>query len=211
VPPVRPRTITAPVSGRRSQSNDAVIPPAAHSRSGSSSGAFVIQPRLDHAIGPRTRLSQNLSAAGLTPARCILRIETLNADANESDKLGLAKGAQVHVPESVSEADGSPITYSRMVFPADRLPDLPRAPAAEASVTAALARVGVDDYRRLWTRLTAERPGAMIARHLRMREASPALRSESLDIGADGRPICYGVSWFCSEWVQLVVDRSSFP
>jgi DNA-binding GntR family transcriptional regulator len=37
------------------------------------------------------------------------------------------------------------------------------------------------------------------------------LRSESLDADADGRPVEYGVAWFCSERVQLVVDRSSFP
>ena len=98
-------------------------------------GAFVTPPRLDYAIGPRTRFSQNLTATGHTPARQILRIETVNA----------------------------------------------------------------------------ERPGAMIACHLRMSETSPVLRSDSLDTDADGQPICYGISWFCSERVQLVVDRSSFP
>ena len=51
----------------------------------------------------------------------------------------------------------------------------------------------------------------MIARHLRMPETSPVLRSESLDADAEGHPVGYGTSWFCSERVQLVVDRSSFP
>jgi GntR family phosphonate transport system transcriptional regulator len=174
-------------------------------------GAFVTQPRLDYAIGPRTRFSQNLSATGLTPARRILRIETVNADDNECMRLDLKKASQVHVTESISEANGTPVTYSRMAFPAERLPTLPQALAEQATITAALAAVGVADYQRLWTRLSAERPGAMIARHLRMREASPVLRSESLDVDAEGRPVCYGVSWFCSERVQLVVDRSSFP
>ena len=44
-----------------------------------------------------------------------------------------------------------------------------------------------------------------------MPETSPVLRSESLDADAGGRPVEYGISWFCSERVQLVVDRSSFP
>jgi GntR family phosphonate transport system transcriptional regulator len=51
----------------------------------------------------------------------------------------------------------------------------------------------------------------MIARHLRLPETSPVLRSESLDIDSDDRPVEYGVTWFCSERVQLVVDRTSFP
>jgi GntR family phosphonate transport system transcriptional regulator len=174
-------------------------------------GAFVTQPRLDYAIGPRTRFSQNLTAAGHTPERHLLRIETLAADAAERRHLALPKNAQVTVAESVSHADGIPVTYSRMVFPAARLPDLPQALRDAPSVTAALARCGVADYHRLWTRLTAERPGVLIARHLRMPETSPVLRSESLDADAEGRPVEYGISWFCSERVQLVVDRSSFP
>jgi len=174
-------------------------------------GAFVTQTRLDYAIGPRTRFSRNLTATGHTPGRRLLRIETLAADATERRHLGLAEGALVHVTESISQADGVPITYSRMAFPAARLPGLPEALRAAPSITAALALCGVADYQRLWTRLTAERPGAMIARHLRMAETSPVLKSESLDIDADGHPIEYGIAWFCSERVQLVVDRTSFP
>jgi GntR family phosphonate transport system transcriptional regulator len=173
-------------------------------------GAFVTQARLDYAIGPRTRFSQNLTAAGHAPARHLLRIETLAADATERRHLALPRGAQVHIAESVSHADGVPVTYKRMAFPAARLPTLPQALRDAPSITAALAHCGIADYQRLWTRLTAERPGAMIARHLRMPESNPVLRSESLDVGAMGEPVEYGISWFCSERIQLVVDRSSF-
>lgn len=173
-------------------------------------GAFVTATRLDYAIGPRTRFSQNLAAAGQTPARSFLRIETLPADATERARLGLPDGACVHVAESVSQADGVPLAYSRMAFPADRLPALPEALRAVSSVTAALARCGVADYHRLWTRLTAERPAAMIARHLRMPESRPVLRAESLNANTGGQPVEYGIAWFCSDRVQLVVDRSSF-
>lgn len=174
-------------------------------------GAFVTQTRLDYAIGPRTRFSQNLTAAGHTPERHLLRIETVTADATERRHLQLPKGGQVHVTESVSHADGVPVTYSRTAFPATRLSDLPQALREEPSITAALARCGIADYQRLWTRLTAERPGVMIARHLHMPETSPVLRSESLDADAGDHPVGYGTAWFCSARVQLVVDRSSFP
>ena len=174
-------------------------------------GAFVTQARLDYAIGPRTRFSQNLTAAGHTSERHLLRIETLAADTTERRHLALAKGAQVHVAESFSRSDGVPVAYKRMAFPADRLPGLPQALRDAPSVTAALAGCGIADYQRLWTRLTAERPGAIIARHLHMPETSPVLRSESLDADITGVPVEYGIAWFCSERIQLVVDRSSFP
>ena len=64
-------------------------------------GAFVTSVRLDYAIGPRTRFSQNLSAAGRTPGRRLLRIETLAADATERRRLRLPAGARVHVTESI--------------------------------------------------------------------------------------------------------------
>jgi GntR family phosphonate transport system transcriptional regulator len=174
-------------------------------------GAYVTQARLNYAIGPRTRFSQNLSAAGHTPERRLLRIETLAADPTERRYLGLPRGGKVHVAESVSHADGVPVAYKRMAFPAARLPDLPRLLTEAATITTALARCGVADYQRLWTRLTATRPGAIIARHLRMAETGPVLRSESLDVDTAEAPIEYGVAWFCSERIQLVVDRSSFP
>ena len=173
-------------------------------------GAFVTQARLDYAIGPRTRFSQNLTAAGHTSERHLLRIETLAADTTERRHLALAKGAQVHVAESFSRSDGVPVAYKRMAFPADRLPGLPQALRDAPSVTAALAGCGIADYQRLWTRLTAERPGAIIARHLHMPETGPVLRSESLDADITGVPVEYGIAWFCSERIQLVVDRSSF-
>ena len=44
-----------------------------------------------------------------------------------------------------------------------------------------------------------------------MPETSPVLRSESLDAGAERRPAEFGISRFCSERVQLAVDRSRFP
>lgn len=174
-------------------------------------GAFVTGARIDYAIGPRTRFSQNLAATGHVPARAFLRIETLPADPRERRHLDLAAGARVHVAESVSQADGVPVSYSRMAFPAEHLPGLPEALRTGTSITAALAACGVADYQRLWTRLTAERPGAMIARHLRMPETSPVLRAEALNADAAGHPVEYGVTWFCSDRVQLVVDRSSFP
>ena len=43
-----------------------------------------------------------------------------------------------------------------------------------------------------------------------MPETGPVPRCESLDAGAEGRPVEYGISWFYSEGMQLVADRSSF-
>lgn len=168
-------------------------------------GAYVTQGRVDYALGPRTRFTQTLSELGHTPSRRLIRIETLLADAQDAAHLALPAGAEVHIAESVGEADGVPLIYSRMAFPAARLPGLPRALAATGSITQGLAACGIADYRRLWTRLIAETPGPMIARHLKMPESHAVLRSESLNVDPMGAPLEYGRSWFCSDRVQLVV------
>ncbi|MEM1384446.1 MAG: phosphonate metabolism transcriptional regulator PhnF [Pseudomonadota bacterium] len=173
-------------------------------------GAFVTQGRFDYAIGPRTRFSANLAELGAAPNRRIIRLETLPADQQEAERLGLAKAAPVIVAENIAEADGVPVIYSRNTYPADRLPGLYGALREVNGITKALAKIGVTDYQRLWTRIVAERPGAMIARHLKMPENHPVLRTESLNADPHGRAVEYAKAWFCSDRIALVVDKSSF-
>ncbi len=179
-----------------------------HVRRGS--GAYVTQGRLDYAIGPRTRLSHNLSEQGRQPARTWLRIETLPAERADAKALEIEEGEAVVVTEGLGVADEVPISYARSAFPLARLPGIGELLRETGSVTRALSRLGIGDYRRLWTRLTAERPGVMIARHLKMPEAHPVLLAESLNVTTEGVPIEYGRTWFCSDRVQLVVDSTTF-
>lgn len=179
-----------------------------HVRRGS--GAFVTQGRFDYEIGPRTRMSQNIADRGRRADREWLRIEEVCADRRSAEALDIAPGERVLVAEMIGTADGVPISYTVSTFALSRLPGFEGALRAHRSITRALAAVGVSDYRRRWTRLIAERPGAMIARHLQMPEIHPVLQSDALDVTLDDRPIEYGRTWFCSDRVQLVVDRSSF-
>ncbi|TVQ53644.1 MAG: phosphonate metabolism transcriptional regulator PhnF [Rhodobacteraceae bacterium] len=175
-----------------------------HPRRGA--GVFVTAKPTDYKLGPRTRFRQNLLDAGRAPERRILGLETRAADAEEAEALGLAPGAPVHVCDGVNLADGAPIAVFRSVFGADRFPALKAALAETRSITAALARVGVDDYTRRSTRLTAEAADAVCARHLLLPEGAPVLRSVAINVDVDGRPVEYGRSWFAGARVQLVVE-----
>lgn len=173
-------------------------------------GAYVAQARLDYRLGTRTRFQENLARSGQTSARKILRLETLPADAEQAEALGLGADARVHVFEGIGLGDDVPLTVILSAFPAARLPDLPRHLRESGSVTAALAAGGAGDYRRLWTRLTAESAGAVVARHLRIAQGSPLLAAVSLNVDGEGRPVEFGRTWFCSDRVQLVVDAAGF-
>lgn len=175
-----------------------------HSRRGA--GVFVTGRAADYPLGRRVRFHQAVTAAGMTPSRCLTRSDTRPADATEADQLALPEGAPVHVFEGVSLADGHPIAMFRSVFPAARLPDLPQAMAQTNSVTAALVACGVEDYTRASTRLTAKAAKPMLALALQIKEGAPVLRSVAINVDAAGVPVEYGTTWFAGDRVTLTVD-----
>ncbi len=175
-----------------------------HTRRGS--GAFVASKPTDYPIGRRVRFHQNLRAAGRMPAKEVLAVETRSADAREADALALEPGAAVHVYEGLSLADGQPIALFRSVFPADRLPGLPEALRAHKSVTRALEMCGVHDYTRQSTRLTAKLASPTQALLLRISDGAPILRTISVSLAPDNRPVEYGHTWFAGDRVTLTVE-----
>ncbi len=174
-----------------------------HSRRGS--GVFVAEAASDYPLTRRVRFHQNIAASGRTPTREALVTETRRADAAEAAALGLEPGAAVHVFEGLSLADGTPLAAFRSVFPADRFPGLPAALAETGSITTALGRMGVSDYTRASTRITAKAAPATLALRLRVKEGAPILRSVAINVDAGGVPVEYGKTWFAGDRVTLTV------
>ncbi len=174
-----------------------------HSRRGA--GVFVAAGPTEYPIGRRVRFHQNLVAAGTLPEKRVLRVETRAASQREADLLNLPPRAEVHVYEGLSLADGVPVAHFESVFPADRFPDLPARLQASGSVTAALAAEGLEDYTRATTRLTAVAASPTQALHLRLAEGAPILRTQSVNIDPEGRPVESGQTWFAGDRIALTV------
>lgn len=170
------------------------------------SGAFVASRPTDYPIGRRTRFHANLLAAGLRPDRRVLRIETCAAAKGEATALQVAPGAPVCACHGLSYADDQPIALFESLFPADRLPGIEAALEAHPSITRALAEVGIADYTRASTRLTAVMADATQALHLLCREGDPLLRSTGVNVDADGLPVEYGRTWFAGDRVTLTLE-----
>jgi GntR family phosphonate transport system transcriptional regulator len=174
-----------------------------HSRRGA--GVFVAQRPTDYPLGRRVRFHQNVLAAGQTPSRRISRAETRPSDAEEARALRLKPGEPVHVVEGVSLADGQPVAAFRSVFPAGFFPDLPDALRETQSITLALARLGLADYTRSETRITAQLADPVLAVALSVRPGAPVLRTVALNVDPSGRPVEHGTTWFAGERVTLTV------
>ncbi len=176
-----------------------------HARRGA--GVFVTAQPTDYQIGRRVRFHQNVAAGGQTPGKEVLSITTRTADKREARALGLGDGAAVHVYDGRSLADGQPIAIFTSVFPAARLPDLPKAFEATSSVTEALSQCGVPDYTRQSTRMTAKLANSTQAQQLRIPEGAPILRTTGVNVDTDGTPIEFGRTWFAGDRVTLTVGE----
>lgn len=175
-----------------------------HSRRGA--GVFVTARPTDYALGRRVRFNRNVAASGRTPSRRITRLETRPASTREAGPLRLSPGAEVHVVEGISLADGQPLAAFRSVFPAARFPGLLAAVDRHQSITAALADCGLTDYTRAETRLTAKLAKPVLALALQIPQGAPILRSTAVNIDAEGKPVEYGTTWFAGDRVTLTVS-----
>lgn len=168
-------------------------------------GVFVRHAPTEYPLGRRVRFHRAIAATGRLPGRRILRLETRPADAPEAERLELAAGETVLVCEGLSLVEEVPIAHFTSLFPAARLPGLAAALAEVNSVTEALRRVGVPDYTRRQTRLSAERAGPTLALQLGLREGDPVLRSESVNVDPAGRPVEFGTTCFAGDRVAVTV------
>ena len=161
-------------------------------------------PRLAYAVGPRTRFTENVLAQARRPGGRLLGAELVPAGAEIAALLDVDLGAVLHRLESVHEADGLPLSLGTSWFPAERFPDLAEAFAETGSITEALRRAGVADYRRRETRITAERVAAEDAVHLAAAPDALVLVSRALDVDMAGRPLQALRTRFHADRMELV-------
>ncbi len=168
-------------------------------------GAFVTAQPTEYPIGRRVRFHENLLAAGHTPQKKVLQLENRVATKGEAEALHIERGAAVYAYHGLSLSDGQPIALFESLFPADRLRGIGDILQTDASVTHALAQMGVEDYTRASTRLTAVSATATQALHLHLREGDPLLHSTGVNVDSNGTPVEFGRTWFAGDRVTLTL------
>lgn len=171
------------------------------------SGAFVAATPTDYPIGKRVRFHENLMAAGRQPHKQALLVEERAATQGEAAALHVAKGSMLCAYHGLSLADGQPIAIFESLFPLARLAGITEALSGTSSVTEALQAVGIADYTRSSTRLTAVRATATQALHLRLNEGDPLLRSTAVNVDSRGVPVEYGRTVFAGDRVTLTLEN----
>lgn len=170
------------------------------------SGAFVAATPTDYPIGQRVRFHENLIAAGRRPDKRVLQVEERSATTGEAKALQIAPGDPVCAYHGLSLADGQPIAVFESLFPIGRLPGIDEALSQTSSVTEALRLVGISDYTRASTRLTAVRATATHALHLQVSEGDPLLKSSGVNVDHAGMAVEFGRTWFAGDRVTLTLE-----
>jgi GntR family transcriptional regulator, phosphonate transport system regulatory protein len=170
-------------------------------------GTFVsgALPRLAYEVGLRTRFGDNVLAQSRRPRGLLLRSEVEAADARLAGLLDIGSGDRLTRLETLHDADGLPLSVATHWFPAAPFPRIGEDLAETGSITEALRRAGVADYRRRETRITAERASREDADHLGAAPDALLLVARAVDVDMRGRPIQAMRTRFHAERTELVV------
>ncbi|MEY4652481.1 MAG: hypothetical protein RI884_1062 [Pseudomonadota bacterium] len=177
-------------------------------RSTQGSGTYVEDFAVDLVLGKRTRHRHSLAQAGLKGGLQALASSRQRADAEVAQALKLRAGSSVLHLAVVGDGGGQPLHRSDRYFPLPRFAGLDVHLQATGSITQAFAQLGVSDYTRQQSRISARLPSAEVADHLRQAPSRPVLQVTSVNVDTAGQPIEYACTWFAGDRVTLTLDHS---
>jgi len=165
--------------------------------------------RLRYPIGQRTRFSSGLENQAQTRSGKLLSSKTVPAPLQVSAALALPENTQVIELSTVSAADGVPVSAATSWFDAARFAQIADLYAETGSITASLARLGVDDYTRKTTAIEARHASSEDLDLLALSPGAIVLLTRAIDIDSDDSPVLYGESRFAADRVELLIDNAT--
>jgi GntR family transcriptional regulator, phosphonate transport system regulatory protein len=169
-------------------------------------GSFVAEDVLDYTVEARTRFSEWIRKHNKEPFGIVRQLREISADGRVADGMGVRGGSRVVLLERLGFADDRPVTLARHYFPAQRLKGLLQALQATPRITDALRAVGVEDYLRHQTRVTARLPTQTEAELLRMARNRPVLIAENINVDRAGAIIEFAIGCYPTPRVQIVFE-----
>ena len=167
-------------------------------------GTFVERAsRISYPIGRRTRFSANLE--GRETRSRLLAHAVVEADARTAGALDLPPGAAVLRLDTLSEADGHPVSRATSWFDAGRFAGMAAAYAETGSITAAFARHGVDDYLRRTTVVSARHADAAALADLALSPGAIVIVTVAVNEDVEGRPLQFSETLFSADRVELSI------
>jgi GntR family transcriptional regulator, phosphonate transport system regulatory protein len=169
-------------------------------------GSFVAEDVLEYSVEPRTRFSEWIKRNNKEPSGRVLQLKETVADAQVATGLGIRPGGRVVLMERLGLADDRPVSLTSHYFPSARLRGILEALRAAPRITEALHAVGVTDYLRQMTRVSARLPTGEEAELLRMPRNRPVLLTENINVDRAGQLVEFAIGRYPTPRVQIVFE-----
>ncbi|MGK9052166.1 phosphonate metabolism transcriptional regulator PhnF [Neorhizobium sp. CSC1952] len=168
---------------------------------------IVRKERLNFPISRRTRFNQGIGDQAREKEGLLLRSAEEPASAELAARLKIAEGAAVIRLEALRKADRRPVSRSTNWFPADRFAGIKEAYQASGSITVAFRTLGLSDYLRVSTEITATHADGADLADLQLSPGAIILVARALNTDPDGVPVQYAVSRFPADMVQFTIEN----
>jgi GntR family phosphonate transport system transcriptional regulator len=170
-------------------------------------GTFVERRRrLTYPISARTRFSAGLEGQARERRGSLLAHAMEPASARIAAALDLAEGGPVIRLETLSEADGRPVSRAASWLDAQRFAGFETAYAETGSITLAFKRFGIDDYFRKSTLVSARHADAADLADLKLSPGAIVLVTVAVNVDIEGRPVQFSETRFAADRVELTVQ-----
>ena len=171
-------------------------------------GTFVADARrLKYPIGARTRFSEGLASQAQETRSILLEhaVEKARGEVAEALKLRPGEDEIIRI-ESVSTADGRPVSRATTWFVRAISPNIAEDYAASGSITAALRAAGIDDYFRQSTTVSAQHAETADLQHLKLAPGAIVLMAKGINVDSNNRPIELAMTRFAADRMELSID-----
>lgn len=163
--------------------------------------------RLNFPISRRTRFIEGIGAQARETEGLLLESAHEPASEDLARRLGVRIGIPVIRLETVRKADGRPVSRATAWFPAERFSGIDSAYRDSGSITAAFESLGLSDYVRVTTEITASHAEAADMSDLQLSAGAIVLVTRSVNADANGVPVQYAVSRFPADRVRFTIEN----
>lgn len=163
--------------------------------------------RLNFPITRRTRFSQGIGDQAREARGVLLGLAEEMATAEIARWLKLPEGTALIRMESVGQADLRPVSRATNWFPADRFAGIGESYRLTGSITKAFRELGLADYVRATTEITAAHADAGDLADLELTPGAIVLITRSMNTDLDGVPVQYSISRFAADRVQFTIEN----
>ncbi|MGO4199148.1 phosphonate metabolism transcriptional regulator PhnF [Rhizobium sp. YAF28] len=163
--------------------------------------------RLNFPISRRTRFTDGIRDQARETRALLLGHAEEAANSEVARWLQIEQGMPVIRLETVREADKRPVSRGTSWFPAARFAGIGEAYRKTESITKAFAVLGLSDYVRATTEITAAHADSGDIADLELTPGAVLLITKAMNTDLEGVPVQYSISRFAADRVQFTIEN----